>query len=505
MNLRIRILFLAILVTSCLWHGCADLEVINKNEPDGSRVFSDQDNIIKLAGGAFRTWHNCMHEYSSMAGPMAVMADHHTCAWGQWYKHSLEPRELIEEYDNSLANPYYYLLSGQWEGSYSAITHANIILRELYNEDSELSLTPGQRSLLESFSWFVSGISHGYLGLVFDQALLVGYDDNPEEFKLDQWDKLIDESLKMIDRAIEIALDNSFEVPPEWVGGQQMTNIELSQLANAYAARILAYSSRTSSHNATIDWNRVLDYARNGIDRDFAPLLGETYYFYDYYWLYGVYPGWGRVDMRVVNLMDHDYPSRWPRDNVSWNTPDGMDPGPADPDDARLLTDFEYLENNAFPPSRGYYHFSHYRFKRYDYVIDEVWYGNKPKPSFLAWEVKLLEAEALYRTGNIAGAVAILNDPSGPRKVRGQLPDVDPATDDVLRLIFDEKEIECYTTGAGVPYFDMRRTDRLQPGTWLHFPVPAGELEMLNLPHYTIHTIADGIDGSAGGWTGYDE
>ena len=505
MNLRIRILSMVILAATCLWQACVDLEVINKNEPDGSRVFSDQTNIIKLAGGNFRAWHNCIHEYSSLAGPMAVMADHHTCAWGKWYEFSIEPRELIGEYDNSRANPYYYMLSGQWQGSYSAITHANIILRELYDDGSELSLSPGQRSLLESFSWLVSGISHGYLGLVFDQALLARYDDNPEEFQLLQWDKLIDESLKMIDRAIEIARDNSFEVPPEWVGGQLMTNIELSRLANAYAARILAYSSRTSSHNATIGWNRVLDYARKGIDRDFAPQLGETYGFYDYYWLYGVYPGWGRVDMRVINLMDHDYPSRWPRDNSSWNTPDGMDPGPADPDDARLLTDFEYLQSNHFPPSRGYYHFSHYRFKRYDYLLEEVWYGNEPKPSFLAWEVKLLEAEALYRTGNVAGAVAILNDPSGPRKVRGQLPDVDPATDDVLRLIFDEKEIECYTTGAGVPYFDMRRTDRLQAGTWLHFPVPAGELEMMNLPHYTIHTIADGVEGSAGGWTGYDE
>ncbi|MBS0010602.1 MAG: hypothetical protein KFF49_04290 [Bacteroidales bacterium] len=486
-------------------HGCSDLQVINENDPDGSRVFSDENAIMDVAGTAFRTYHNCIQDYFSLAGPMAVMADHHTCAWGKWYGYSIEPRELIKEFNNSLNDPYYYQIRGQWQGSYSAITNANIIFRELNDEESELSFTAEQRSLLESFSWFVSGVSHGYLGLVFDKALVVRYDDSPEEFQLEQWDRLIDESLTMLDRAIEIAGQNSFEVPPEWVGGQLMTNIELSQLANAYAARILAYSSRTSSHNSGLDWHRVLDYARNGLDWDFAPQLGKTYDFYDNYWLYGVYPGWGRVDMRVINLMDHDYPSHWPADNVSWNTPDGMDPGPADPDDARLLTDFYYLQNNDFPPSRGYYHFSHYRFKRYDYVREEVWHGNKPRPTFLEWEVKLLEAEALYRTGNISGAVAILNDPSGPRKIRGQLPDVDPATDDVLRLILDEKEIECYTTGAGVPYFDMRRTDRLQPGTWLHFPVPAGELEMLNLPHYTIHTIADGVEGSAGGWTGYDE
>ncbi len=359
--------------------------------------------------------------------------------------------------------------------------------------------------LLEAFSWFVTGVAHGCLGLVFDKSVVVKHDSNPEELKLVSLDTVITESLLMIDRAIEISDASSFEIPPEWIGGQVMTNIELFELANSYAARILACSSRTNHQNGEIDRNRVLQYARNGIDGDFEPVLGDAYGFYDFYWVYMCYPGWARVDMRIINLMDHDYPSRWPRDNISWNTPDGQDPGEADPDDARLLTDFEYLETNIYPPGRGYYNFSHYRHKRYDYVSEEFWYGSKPKPSFLSWEMKLLEAEALYRNGNVQGAADILNDPSGPRKVRGQLPDVDPQSDDVLRLILDEKDIECFGTGAGIQFFDMRRTDRLQPATLLHFPVPVTELELLDLPYYTIRAINDGVDGSRGNWTGYDE
>ena len=99
--------------------------------------------------------------------------------------------------------------------------------------------------------------------------------------------------------------------------------------------------------------------------------------------------------------------------------------------------------------------------------------------------------------------VVSLNDPEGARKVRGQLPDV-AASDDVLRIILAEKDIECFLTAAGVPFFDMRRTDRLQPATLLHFPVPATELEISQLPHYTINAVADGVDGSAGNWTGWD-
>ncbi|MBS0010971.1 MAG: hypothetical protein KFF49_06155, partial [Bacteroidales bacterium] len=255
------------------------------------------------------------------------------------------------------------------------------------------------------------------------------------------------------------------------------------------------------AHNEALDWTKILSYAQNGIDFDFAPELGSNYWWLDMYWVYARYPGWGRVDHRIINLMDWDYPSRWPNDNV-W--PDGDPEAASDARDKRVGTDFGYLASNAFPPDRGYYQFSHYRYSRYDYVSATVWYGDKPKPSFLAWENELLKAEALFRTGNVAGAAAILNDPDGPRKVRGQLVDVIPATDNVLRLILDEKDIECFLTGAGIGFYDMRRTDRLQPATLLHFPVPATELEISGLEHYTINAVADGVDGSAGDWTGYD-
>jgi len=359
-------------------------------------------------------------------------------------------------------------------------------------------------ALMEAFCLFASGVSHGYLGLVFDQAVVVKYDIDLSDHPLQPWNEVIDESLAMLDRAIEISDSHSFHLPPAWVGGQSMSNVELSRLINGYAARILAYSSRKGSQNNAVDWNRVLSYAQSGHTWDFAPVLGDAYDWYDDYFMYATYQGWGRVDMRVVNLMDHDYPSRWPKYYETWNTPDGQDPGEADPDDARLLTDFEYLATNNFRPDRGYYHFSHYRFSRNDHLRENAWYGIGPKPTFMAWEVKLLEAEALLRSGNEAAALAILNDPAGPRKSRGGLPDVLPS-DDILRYILDEKDIECYCTGAGVPFFDMRRTDRLQRGTWLHFPVPAGELEIMSLPHYTIHTKGDGKNGSAGGWTGWDE
>lgn len=492
-------LFIALF--SLVFSGCADLDLEYEMEPDMERALSDQEQVMALAGASFRTLHNMIQGYESLAWVMGAMADHLTSPYCRTRGLSWEPR--INSFLNQIGYCNYFQLCGQWEESYLAISYANSILRSL-DMGIEKGTANEETNLLEAFSLFVLGVSYGYLGLVFDQAVLVKYDSDYTQYNIIPWNEIVDVSLEMMDRAIEISENHTFDVPPDWVGGQEMTNMELSQLANGYAARILVYSSRTAAQNTSVDWNRVLAYARKGITRDFAPVLGQTYDWYDLYSLYARMQGWTRVDMRIINLMDHDYPSRWPRDNVSWNTPDGMDPGEADPVDARLTTDFEYMPTNIFPPDRGYYHYSHYRCSRYDYLFDNVWYGEGSKPSFMSWEVKLLEAEALLRSGNEGSALSILNDPAGPRKSRGGLPDVQPA-DDILRYILDEKEIECYMTGAGISFFDMRRTDRLQPATLLHFPVPATELEIILLPHYTIHATPDGIDGSAGDWSGWDE
>lgn len=499
-------LYVILIAFSLVTFSCADLDVINENAPDATRALANPSDVKALAGGSFRTWHNAIQEYDGLALAMGVMADHFTCSWGNQAMRDMSWEPRINSFNNSLTYSYFGALRFQWQESYSCISSANLALQRL-NNGMNFGTDGDENDLVEAFCYLASGVSHGYLGLVFDQANVIAWDADIAGLELMPWSDVIDASLVLLDKAIQICNTSSFTVPLGWVAGQAMTNVELGQLASSYAARILAGSSRTKAHNDNIDWGRVLNYAQDGLTSDFAPELGDAYDWYDMYFIYARYSGWGRTDMRVMNAMNHAYPSRWPSDNVSWNTIDGLDPGPANPaDDNRITTDFQYLSSNAFPPDRGYYHYSHYRFSRYDYVTTNTWYGNQPKPSFLAWEVKLLEAEALLRTtGNSTGALAILNDPAGPRKTRGLCADItetDVAT--VLRYILDEKDIECHLTGAGISFFDMRRTDRLQPSTLLHFPVPATELEISGLPHYTIIAVPDGVNGSAGDWTGWD-
>ena len=150
-------------------------------------------------------------------------------------------------------------------------------------------------------------------------------------------------------------------------------------------------------------------------------------------------------------------------------------------------------------PERGYYHFSNYEYTRYHYAIStrigEV-------TDFSLAEIDLIKAEANARLGNLTEAINIVNN--GSRTQRGLLPPLSSNTNikNLLKAIFYERDIELIQTGFGIAFFDMRRRDMLQPGTPLHFPIPAKELMVMNMPLYTFGGVssADGVNTSNGGW-----
>ncbi len=499
-----KLAFALIIALGFITFGCADLVVENLNEPDSAKALANPDDLASLAGGAYRTVSNAMQEYDGPGLAMIGMADAGTCSWGNAAMKDLtsEPRK---GFVNSLTYAYFPIIRVFWEDSYSAISAVNDVLRAINEQGIELGEDGEDTEMVKAWCYFVSGVAHGYLGLTYDKGNVIKWDTDLETLELTPWQTMIDASLELLDESIAISKANSFTTPVKWMGGDSYTNTELAALASSYAARILAYSSRNKAHNEAVDWSKVLTYANGGIQKNLAPEMGDNYEFYDYLLTYQRYSGWGRIDHRVINLMSPTYPSRWPNDGVTWTTSDGKDPGPATSADARLLSDFGYLADNNFAPDRGYYHFSHYRHKRYDNIFTQAWYSIGVKATMLVWENEMLKAEAMVRTGNVAGAVSILNDPNGARKVRGQLPDVtSTSASDVLGYVFYEKVVECFDTGMGVEFFDMRRRDMLQSGTILHFPVPATELEIAQIPVYTIGGTPDGENVSQGSWTGLD-
>jgi hypothetical protein len=495
-----KLLLMTLMVIGLITYSCADLNVINTVEPDSGQVQSKAEDLMGLAGGAFRVAVNAAQEYDGPALSMQNMADQMTCSWGNSAMRDLgkEPRL---GFNNTVTYAYFPIVSVPWGAWYSAVSSVNDVLKAVYGGKINFGKDV---KMVKAWCYFVSGASHSYVGLTYDKGSLINWDTDLASLTFLPWQDVINGSLVLLDSAIAICdaeaakPGGGFTLPLSWVGGQTMTAAGLSKLANSYAARTMVYSSRNKTHNEALSWTKILSYANKGITTNFSPIVGSNYDWYDIYWAQGCYSGWARIDCRIINIFNHSYPSRWGDGNTAGY-------GQPTSSDARLLSDFQYLPAQSFPPDRGYYFFSSYRYKRYDYInVSNFGGDNLPKPVMLAWENEMIKAEALVRTGSIPAAVAVLNSPTGARKVRGGLTDVTATVAaDVLRFIWDEKDVELIFSGMGISFFDMRRTDRLLTGTILHFPIPATELEIANYPRYTIDGTPDGINISNGGWTGY--
>lgn len=110
-------------------------------------------------------------------------------------------------------------------------------------------------------------------------------------------------------------------------------------------------------------------------------------------------------------------------------------------------------------------------------------------------EMDLTIAEGLLRTGGSKQTVADLINKT--RVTRGKLPPISASesTDELTKWLRYEKLIETMSTGGGLQWFDRRGWGELVPGTLLHFPIPARELQLLGLSVYTFGGV--GNPGSA--------
>ncbi len=491
--------YLLILAMAFTTYSCADLEVENLNEPDAATALGSTDDVVSLAGGTFRAWFMAVQDYDGPGMAMATMADQSTCSWGNAGMKDMSSEPRIG-WNNNVTYGNAVITLTFWNNSYSAISAVNDVLARFYDPDDPMELdTQAETDAIKAWSLFVSGVAHGYLGLIFDKAILINWDTDVNNLEYVDYTAIQAGALAMFDEALAI-LDaaDDFTLPDGFILGQTITRDDLKQLVHSFYARLLAYTPRNAAQNDAVDWDAVKTHATAGLNGwDLAPVMDDVSW-WNLLSTYLIYGGWARIDHRIINLMDVDYPSRWPSDN---NWPAGV-PDEASSDDGRLASDYQFLLSNNFIPSRGYYHFSHYRLSRYDAYLS-TW--TEPTPIFYEWENDMLLAEAYVRTNDIPAAVAILNDANGARKVRGGLADVAPGTTEAaLDLIFYERDVEFPVTQTGTSFFDMRRRDMLQSGTPLHFPIPGGELEITQYPWYTIAGAPDGINISDGSWTGKD-
>lgn len=486
------------LVLFILLSGCTSLEVEDLNGPDFETAYSQSATIEASAASLINRWFLTTHSYNGLALPLLVAADAGTCSWGYTRDISTEPRIT---YNNRASYPYSYQNSSFYMSLYSILSDANDILNILKN--TELDFPASEKARMTAVARFVQGLCLGYLGMTYDRGFVVTEEtDLTVHINVSPWKDMINESLRSLEKAIDICNTNVFTLPSEYLPGEQWNSEELGRLASSFAARILVFSARNKSDDNQTDWARVYDYSANGIEKDFAPLADDVLW-YSIYHSYANYSGWTQTDMYVVNMMDPSMPSRWV-DEETWFLVQNPVMSHTEGVDDRIFTDYQYLSSCPFRRDRGYYHFSCYRYKRLDQYL-HTW--TEPMPEFRKVENDYLLAEAAARTGRLQEAAGIIN--ASPRTTRGGLPPVPATAEAVAAAIHHERMVELMSSGPGIQFFQMRKEDLLQAGTPLHFPIPEAQLLIMGMDYYTFGGTegteegtagAPGIDYSIGGW-----
>lgn len=490
-----KFFFIAFAVTGLLF-SCEDLDVVNENTPKKTDVLSDSEDVEKLAVGIYNSVFTGEHRSGGVEAMLATAADHASCSWGNFGMRdmSYEPR------DNAWNNTPTYGNQGQtkysYDNWYSAIGAASSVL-DYTDVQGKTIISDGvdKTNRARAVAKFGLGIAYGNLALVFDRTHIVD-EVKTAEGELDSavpYQEVAVAAIGYLEEALALS-NESFTIPASWMGSEgDISNTDFKKIINTTAARILSYLPRNKTELAATDWAKVKTYADNGITADWIVLMDGTNKWYFEAGDYLVYPGWGRTDMYVVNLMEPSMPQHWD-DSPTFPTPAKA----TNPLDSRLDTDFEYLPSNDFLAARGYYHFSCYRNKRYDAIYTA---SIGPKATVMKAENDMLKAEARAYTGDLAGAAAIIN--AGTRVTRGNLAPVAANLADIVKAIHHERQVEMYTTGAGLQFFEMRKSNLLQKGTPLHLPVPAQILQLFGLTQfYSFGTTAkaDGTNTSNTGW-----
>lgn len=493
-------------VVTILLAGCESLDVKNENDPDFKTAFSNPSDVRGVAGSLFNTWYvsTARCDDAGLSIMLWVGADAGTCSWGNFGMRdfSYEPRRT---WDNTPAYPNSLVTETFYKDLYGNISAAAEVLAKLVKEGMIIEADDGtdETEMVKAFTYLCQGLSLGYIGLLYDKAFIVTeYTDRSQEILVSPYTEVIDTAVKCIDKCISICSSETFTIPATWISGVTLTEKELGELANTAAAILLSYSPRNKADNNSVDWAKVLGYANKGLTQDFRVLCdGYQVSWWNEYHDYANTSGWGQTDMRIVNIMDPNFPSRW-TDANTWNVLPAPTTSHTVGVDDRIFTDFVYLSSCGFRVERGYYHFSCYRFQRFDPWIAEGEVGYTPL--FYKAENDMLKAEALFHQPDLTAAADIIN--AGTRVTRGGLPPVGADPVEIENAIFRERNVECYCSGPGLEFFIMRKADKLQAGTPLHFPIPGQQLEVNIMESYTFGGVgADqegvpGVDVSNGGW-----
>ena len=476
----------------------SDLDITNPNNPDVERALKTPDDVRSIAISTINSWYLASTDIEPYL-MLSVTADALAANFGNFGMrfNNLEPRA---PYGNNSAGGDRGVTEQPWEQNYSTIGAANDVLRAVRVGNVSLG-NADSTAKYEHLAMFSRAASLMNVALLFDRGFVVNEAFNPEtdpKPELQPFQAVADTALKWFEELITATGGKTYTYGADVLptadragipGAGALSSVRLNRIANTMAALMLAYMPRRAADVAGVNWTKVSALAEKGIGTGTAGAPfnvvvdgdGGTNWF-SFINFYGNEPSWTRVDMRLINRMDPSQPAKF-NGTVA---PAGTSP------DARYTGDYERCPCEATgtvigDPGRGIYMMSYFSHKRYrDHSrLTSGGSPTSPVPYLLAAENDLVRAEALIRTGGDLNLAATLINNS--RVTRGNLPAAtgSESAAALLGYIDYERDVELLNTN-GFDHFRRRHVDGLQAGTVRHLPIPAKELETLQLPIYTF-------------------
>ena len=493
---------------------CSDiLDVENKNNPETERVLKSPSDVESLIRGSYVQALDPLLSSNSINMQLGSVAFENSAMAANFgmIERSQFPRSAIINTASNQFHPHTYEV---WAESYAAIRSASDGLKKIADASFSLgSAVADARG--EAFGKFVLFFAHANLAVTYDQASI--YDETVDATvvqPLEPYGAVMTAALGYADAAIAIAQANpAIDFPADWFG-VAVNQARFIQIVNSLKARYRMQVARNATDRAAINFTAVINEVNAGITSDFAVTDDDDkwdFWMHDYmsfrgawhqvpYFLHGMADQSGAYQTWMATAIG----SRTPMVIV---TPDRRFPQGATLAAQRAAVGTYYRaktndtgEAGWIRAERGTWRWSHYIDRRYQSYYNASNTG-VALPIIQVKEMQLLKAEALYwrNTGtDRVDALAIVNN---YRTTDGGLT---PATlagattgdcvpklpngncGDLLEVLKWEKRMVLFMTVYGGFYFDSRRWSDLPQGTYLHYPVPARELEVRQLALYTF-------------------
>jgi hypothetical protein len=501
---------------------CSDLEVPNESQADRERTLTTPQNLEALVSASYRTWWNGWFPTGTPTLFLSTASFQHSAYPANFVMvdYSAFPRPQLK--NSASAGDQYAYFATAWFDNNSPI---GAVAQALSAFDAVGPGAGGQPQTLgkpehdarmKSFARLVQGLSHGHIALLFDKGYIFDETMDPKsDVPFSTYQQVMDAALGFLDQAIDIASNQAITgIPFQWAGykseADSIKSADLIRFAHSMKARFRANVARTPAEREAVDWDKVIADIDKGITADWNIFIHASNWSGSSSAMrYGHLKGWGQLNYHILGMADQSgMYQKWIATPITERTVE-VDGKPAliVTKDKRFpqgetLADQSLAANRGtmwqIPsavgeqwqrPDRGEWRWSYYNNRLQNWQT-----GNWP--IIRVAELDLLKAEALYRKGDRAGAAQLVNKYRVPAGLNATDADgtntscvpklANGTCGDLWEMLKWEKRLETYFTGPHQNswYFDGRGWGDLAEGTFLHFPVPEGELfQMAQAPY----------------------